>query len=346
MRGTQKKITDFQPGSVARTLVEGPAVEVEELYLQMFTGLREAIPVATFRSFGFDKLPAKYARGYVSISTEIAPTDAFDILLGTTFTTNDGRTYLSTELVTWEAGDHSVRVPVIAAEPGLAYNVAAGVITSSPAFNDSYTISNSLIESGSDAETDAEREARFADFVASLSRGTVRACLYAARQARVLDADSNIQEYVTRIGLSETPGFVKIYLYSSAGAPSDQLLAYGQRLIDGWRDEATGAITPGYRSGGVRVDIMPMVERAVPYTGRVAMLPGYALTEAVKQALADVFATELANLAAGDVLYLDQLETELLGVTGVRSIVSSDNQNIVCEVFEALVPGTFTITPL
>lgn len=68
MRGTQNKVTDFQPGSVARTLVEGPAVEIEELYLQMFIGLREAIPIATFQSFGFDKLPASYGSGYVSIS--------------------------------------------------------------------------------------------------------------------------------------------------------------------------------------------------------------------------------------------------------------------------------------
>ncbi len=36
MRGTQKKVTDFQKGSVARTLVEAAAVENEELYLQMF----------------------------------------------------------------------------------------------------------------------------------------------------------------------------------------------------------------------------------------------------------------------------------------------------------------------
>ena len=35
-RSVTEKITDFAPGSVARTLMEAPAVEVEELYLQMF----------------------------------------------------------------------------------------------------------------------------------------------------------------------------------------------------------------------------------------------------------------------------------------------------------------------
>lgn len=32
-RAVSDKITDFQPGSVARTIMEAPAVEIEELYL-------------------------------------------------------------------------------------------------------------------------------------------------------------------------------------------------------------------------------------------------------------------------------------------------------------------------
>ena len=66
-RAVTDKVTDWAPGSVARTLIEAPAVEIEELYLQMFLGLRDAIPVATFKSFGFEKLPAARAQGWVTV---------------------------------------------------------------------------------------------------------------------------------------------------------------------------------------------------------------------------------------------------------------------------------------
>lgn len=346
MRGTQKKVTDFQPGSVARTLVEGPAVEVEELYLQMFTGLREAIPVATFLSFGFDKLPARRGHGLVSVSVETPLAEALVVPLGTIFTSEDGRTYTSTAAVTWQAGTTMVRIPVQADVVGLDGNVAAGVVTSSPSFDDSYTISNLAIENGSDAETDSEREARFAEFVASLSRGTIPACTYAAKSALVLDSDGAIYEYVTRIGVTESPGYVRIFIYSSRGVPTDQLLVNGQTIIDGRRDPVTGVITPGYRSGGVRVDVLAMVEREVPFSIAVEMFPGYTLNSTVIQQLSDVFAAVVAGVEADDILYVGTIVDELLSVQGVKKIVPSSDENIICGAHETLVAGTFTATPL
>lgn len=346
MRGTQKKVTDFQPGSVARTLIEGPAVEVEELYMQMFIGLREAIPVATFLSFGFDKLPMRRAHGFVSVAADEPLEEDRLIPEGTVFTAIDGRTYTSTAIVTWEQGSSVIRIPVQADSNGLAGNIAGGLITESSLFGDGFTISNPAIESGRDAETDDEREARFADFVASLSRGTVVACTYAAKSATVLDEDGNIYEYVTRVGLVEDPGFVRIYVYSSRGLASAELLTTAQRIIDGWRDETTGQITPGYRAGGVRVDVMRMNERAVPLSIAVQMLPGYELTSSVEQQLGDTYGTMLAGVQPGEVLYLGTVIDELLTVASVKRVVPQTNENIVCGAFETLIPGVFTVSAL
>ncbi|MNP50841.1 hypothetical protein D3C76_1451260 [compost metagenome] len=151
---------------------------------------------------------------------------------------------------------------------------------------------------------------------------------------------------MTRIGLSEMPGFVRIYLYSSRGIPSIDLLANGQQIIDGWRDPLTGVITPGYRAGGVRVDVLPMVERAVDFAVGVEMLPGYSLTPAVVQQLGDIFATVIAGVETEDVLYVGTIVDELLGVTGVKRVVPASNENIVCGANETLVPGEFTATAL
>lgn len=342
------KITDFAPGSVARTLMEAPAVEIEELYLQMFLGLRDAIPVATFQSFGFDKLPARRAFGYASVSASVALTADIAIPAGTKFTTDAGASYTSTVAVTWVTGQTLVRVPVQADVTGLTGNVAAGVITSCGLFQSSsgYTVGNSLIANGADAETDVEREARFADFVGALSRGTIAACKYAAGSAVVLDADGNIEQFVTRVGLTEIPGRVSLYIYSNRGVATSALLSKGQSLIDGERNDIDGTITPGYGPAGVRVDVLAMAERLVPMSIQVAMLPGYTLTSAVRQDLTDIYAAEISRVEAGKTLYLGSLVESLLSATGVSSVVPGGASNITCAPGEALIAGTLTISPL
>lgn len=345
-RSVTKEITDFQPGSVFRTLMEAPAVEMEELYLQIFLGLRDAIPIATFSSFGFGLLPAARAQGFVSISTSTPPTAAFLIPAGTAFTTVDGRVYTSNADVTWPALASIVRVQVAAAVVGLDGNAAAGVIIASPSFGSGYTISNPAIGTGRDVETEPEREARFAEFVGALSRGTIAACLYVAKLAQVLDVDGNIEEYVTRIGYQEVAGRVSIYVYTSIGVASAELLADGQMHIDGWRDEVTGIATPGYRAGGIDVPLLAMSERAVPMTIAVTMFSGYTLTADVIQQLGDIYSTAITSVQPGATLQLGTLVELLLSVTGVHEIVPATNSNIICDVFEALLPGTFTVNPL
>lgn len=347
-RAVTTKTTDYQPGSVVRTLMEAPAVEMEELYLQMFLGLRDAIPVATFLSFGFDKLPAKRAYGFASVSAVIPLPADIVIPLGTVLTTANNAAYTTTAAVTWAAGSTLVRLPVQASVSGLAGNVAAGVITQTDLFpsTSGYTVSNALIANGADAETDPEREARFADFVGSLSRGTVQACLYAAKQSAVLDIDGNIDQYVTRTGYFEDSGRVSIFIYSNRGAASADLLTNGQRRIDGWRDDAVGTITPGYRAGGVRFDVLAMVERSVPASVQVQMLTGYTLNSTVTQRMTDIYDAAIRGVESGSTLYLGTLIDLLLAAPGVSSVVPLGTSNITCAVSEALVPGTLTITAL
>lgn len=345
-RSVTDKITDFQPGSVARTIMEAPAVEIEELYLQMFLGLREAIPVSTFLSFGFEQLPAAYAAGVVSVSSAQPALADFDILAGTEFTATDGRLYVSTELRTWESGESMITIPVAHVAPGLVGNIAAGAITASPRFNaNDYTVSNQPITNGRDAETFAEREARFAEYVQSLSRGTLVAVRYAARLASVLDAGGNAIEYVARIGIDEQAGRVYIYLYSNLGAPSAELLADGQTRVDGRRDAVTG-VTTGYRAAGVRVDVLSMVERAVPLSIAVEMGDGLTISPAVLQALGDIFSAQIRAVGPGGTLYLGTMVEALLAAPGVLSIVPASNSNFECGVHEALVPGAFTVVAL
>ena len=344
-RSVTDKITDYLPGSVARTLIEAPAIEVEELYMQMLLGLRDAIPAATFLSFGFDKLPAARAHGYVSISLDPAPTVPIIVPLGTIFKTLDGRIYTSTQALIWDAGVPVVRIPVQSEAIGAVGNVAAGGIVSTLLAGDGYSVSNSAITTGRDEESDTEREARFADYVRSLSRGTMAACQYAANMATVLDEDGGIDEYVTRLGEIGDRGYVRFWVYSSKGIASAALVAGAQALIDGYTT-ADGVVVPGYRPAGVRVDVLAMAERSISMAAQVGMFPGYTLTTEVRQEIADRYATSLRAVQPGQTLFLKTLVEDMLAVDGVRVIVPASTENIACAAGEALVPGLLTLTDL
>lgn len=343
MRASQSKVTDFNVGSVARTLVEAPAVEIEELYQQYFIGLREAIPVATFKSFGFDLLGPAIAIGAVSAAQDVARTTNLVIPAGTTFESDDGRTWSSTAATTWATGETFVRIPVAAASAGAAWNAPEGTVNKSAFFGTGVTISNQAITSGRDAETEAERETRFAEFVASLSRGTNDAIRYAAGQAKLVADSGWITEYVTRVGLAEVPGRTTVYLYASIGVPSSELITAAQRTIDGYRIEDTGEIVTGVRAAGVQVDVVAMAERTVSMAADVELLAGYTMTAAINQSLQDAFGTAISGLQSGSVLYLDELGERLRAVRGIRRVVLDSDENIVCDIDEALKPGALTI---
>lgn len=348
MRASTNKITDFQVGSVARTLIEAPAVEIEELYQQMFIGLREAIPVATFLSFGFDKKAAAYASGRITlVSTPVSAQD-FPIPAGTVFTSVDGRQYVTLQTVVWPAGVERFDVQVRAVEVGLSGNISQGQIITSPILSgrDDVTIEHGGIDNGRDEETDEEREARFADFIQSLSRGTREAIRYAILQAEIKNAAGVVAEYVTRLGIDEKPGHVKLYIYANTGRPSDALLLDGQRRIDGYKDDATGLMVAGYRALGVRVDVLAMGEKKVPFAGYVGMLPNLSLTNEVRVALEDAYRRVVSAVPSGDVLYVEKIVEAMLAVPGVRKVIPFNTENILCDVNEVLIPDIFDIDPI
>ena len=347
VRASTDKITDFQVGSVARTLIESPAVEIEQLYQQMFVGLREAIPVATFLSFGFDRKPAAYASGRIVLTASPAPTSDFPIPAGTIFRAADGREYVSLQSTVWPAGVEYFTLQVRATVVGLGGNISQGQIITSPIFagRDDITIGNDTIDNGRDEETDAEREARFADFIRSLSRGTIEALRYGVMQAEVRSSATNtVAEYVTRLGIDEQPGHVKLYIHSSVGRSSDALLADGQRRIDGYRETATGLVVAGFRPAGIRVDVLRMSEKLVGFAGYIEPFPSVPFTEDMRRALEDAFRLFVQAVPSGSVLYIPQLVERMLDVPGVRKVIPFNNENVMCGVHEVLVPSVFDVS--
>ncbi|EAW2493087.1 hypothetical protein AXL65_02350 [Salmonella enterica subsp. enterica] len=349
VRSTTGKVTDLQPGSVTRTILEAPAAEIEELYVQVFNGIKEAIPVAVYQSINFPKLPAQYASGQVTVIANAIPTQDLTVFKGTEFLARDGRIYKTVADQTWPMVDGAGKpnmswtFPVISALPGVLQNASAGEINASPTFAlGDYTFSNTDIINGADIESDAARDTRFADYIASLSRGTETALIYGARSANIKDAAGNIIEAVSRVSLTISSGTVRVNVWGTNGTPSPALI---QRVTDielGYRD-ANGDVIPGYAAAGIRCQIAAMNTRAVDVKYTLEMLPGFMMTAQVIQAVKDSLNSYLGSVQPNDVVYIDDIANVALLVRGVKASSVNITQNLISGSDEVLVGGIVDI---
>ena len=87
MSSATERITDYNKGSVVRTILEAVAMELEELYYQLLQATQEAIEEAIYRTFNFPRNPAEKATGTVRFTrltgTEVIVTIPSGTLVGT-----------------------------------------------------------------------------------------------------------------------------------------------------------------------------------------------------------------------------------------------------------------------
>lgn len=346
MRGFNSQLTDFNVGSVTRTLIEAPAAEIEELYLQYLNGLLEAIPTAVYQAFDFDRLPATAARGVLRLTLDSPAVEDTLTTAGTVFETAAGLRYVLIADVLIETGETTADGTAVAETPGSAGNTLAHTIAAWPTAPVGATVTNpQAFTGGRDEESDSERKARFQAYIASLSRGTTTALEYAARLAEVTDAGGRVIERVTHVGLvEEIPGQVRLYIHNGAGDTTQALIDRAQQIIDGYIDEDTGDKIPGWRSAGIRVEVGTLDEYPVDLTAVVHLLPGYAPSE-IEPQLEAAYVALLGQLNPGDTLFISVIASRLLSVAGVESVdLETPAANVNAGPQLLLLPGTITLT--
>jgi hypothetical protein len=284
MKATQSKQTDFNIGAVGRTLVEAPAAEIDQLYQQMFNGLREAIPVSIYTSFSFAPLAACASTGTIQVIVTASPVASL-IPAGTLFAaTVSSIQYAATADTLIPAGVTSVNVPVAATVVGSATNLVVDIaftLTPSPAGFVSATNLAPFVN-GLDAETPAQQQIRFNAFIASLPRGTIAALYYGMSVATVLDANGNVIErpvftsvvepYLT--DPTQPVALVNCYVHNGVGNTSVALVAQAAQSLYGYYTSA-GIPVPGYKAAGVRVPVAAATEVAVNVAGFITASAGY-----------------------------------------------------------------------
>jgi len=298
MRSVTTNITDYNVGSVARTLIEAPAQEIDELYQQMLHGLVEAIPVSVYSSFNFPALAASPATGLirVTITANAAP-----VLVpgGTAFVRPDGAvTYAATADTTIAAGNTYADVPVAATTAGTLGNLVVNTSfsPSSPPPGFVSAINLAAFTNATDAETAAQQKTRFQQYIQTLARATDASLKYAATQKVYLtDAAGNIVEKVGSCAIIEPyksdptqpTGLVYIYIHNGVGGTSQNLVQFGQQVIDGYYD-ASGNPVSGYKAAGTKAIVAAAPEQPLNISAGLTVGYGYdqaATAAAVQSAL-------------------------------------------------------------
>lgn len=352
IKATTTKITDFTVGSVARTLLEAPAVEIDELYQQMFIGIKEAIPVATYESFNFAKKDAISATGLIRVTIQPSTT-AVLISAGTSFSgAGLPGSYTSLADTIIAAGKSFIDVSVQADEPGSTGNIAAGrAFELSPSPNGFVSATNlSAFSSGIDEETDDERKTRFAAYIASISRGTNGALVYGLKTTTLSDADGNITERVVAAAVVEPYladslqpiANVECYVHNGVGSTTAALVAKAQQIMSGYTDTA-GNKVEGYKAAGVPCTVYAATEVAVKVAGNLTAADGYDEATLITSAGQAVYAY-IQSLDLGQSCLVAELVHRIKSIDGVYNItLTSPAADVAATAKQKLMPGAIAL---
>lgn len=354
MKTSQRKVTDFNPGSINRTMLEAPASEMDELYQQMLNGLLQAIPVSVYNSFSFSALPAEPASGLVTvnIASQLSPTT---LVSGTIFTaTTNGNTYTLESDQIIPTGVTSINVTCVATAPGSSTNLSGGTtfsVSPQPSGFTSASNPNSFIN-GTDAETPAQQLIRFNGYITTLQGATDDAIIYGAKTTTLTDSSGNVIErvataivvepYLTNNTLPISSIFC--YVHNGVGGTSVSLVAQAQNVINGFTNPA-GVRIRGYKAAGVICTVAACTEQPVNVTGVLTAVPGFVAATLMAQA-ASVISAYLLSLEAGAKAQFSLIETLVILIPGVADfVIGTPTANVAATAANyKIMPGVIAIT--
>lgn len=356
LRSITTKVTDFNRGSVVRSMLEATAAELEELYLQIYTGLKEAIPVSVFRTFGFESLPAQSASGVLRFRTpgSALATVAVAIPASTQVRVpGTGLTYETQEAGVIAIGNSYVDILAVATAAGIGNNTGADTITELVAavFGVGSVTNPAPLINGRDAEGDDARRIRFQAYIASLARGTGAAVEYGVKQASLTNELGVITEYVAQALVVEpyntdtgAPiGLVYIYVHNGASATSVDLVARAQQVVDGYYDGSVAV--PGWRAAGVQAIVQAASDQPVNVTGTVVVDGGYDAATVLAECQSAIKA-HLQGLSVGEDVRVSELVAIIRrDVSGAFNVsLSAPTVDVTVAATAKAIPGTITLT--
>lgn len=228
--GASKVITDFNPGSLARTLLEAAAALMEECYYLMSYLLSQFwIRTATgewldkrANDYGKTRKAGTVAAGTVTIGRDSPSPISVSIPKGTVFQNDTGTLrYTTQDAAILNTGDTNVSVEVLAADIGKDYNLPDGTTLKQSGIALSgieWVKLNTLTTKGDDIESDDDLRARLLDWIQN--PGTSGNPAEYRQWAMDIDGVTGAKV----ISLWNGPGTVKVVILGTDKKPPDDVL--------------------------------------------------------------------------------------------------------------------------
>ena len=289
------KITDFNVGSATRTLLESISLQIEEFYYDLKQSVQFAIKNSGFHAFGFTRDIARKASGDVNIYFTDALRNPLIIKKGTEFHTGENRLnkmyFLATENIYINAGAQTAIIPVECTKYGEIGNVSVGEITklSIGMANIAFISNLHDFSTGKDRESEIEREIRFREYIHTLQRGTADAVAYGIKTVPGVDGVWIDDSYI---------GFMHAYVHDKKGNLSEKLRERIEKTV------------LSYRSGGIEVEIRPIIKKEVDLSIKITYRQGMA-SQRYDVLIERHIRSYINTLKASENLYLSNLITTI-----------------------------------
>ena len=313
MIARQDKITDFNEGSIAHTILDTVARLVERSYIALRQGYNEMLKVMPYSIFGLSKKEGVKASGNVVFSREKALNSVTTIPKGTKVSGN-GLTFETTAAGTIAAG--ALSSDAVAASPeaaGSDYNVAAGTIssidTTVPA--DVVEVTNpSAFAGGTDEETDAEFEARFTQYINSLSGTSAAAVKTAALSVNAVRSVSVLDHRPPEDDIYN----LSVYIDDGSGSASDELVEAVREAIEGDGTDAN----PGHLAPGVNMRVL--TPTPVPVNVKITVTVSSADADTANEEIEEAILEYINALTIGESCLVAEIIARVMDLSYVKDI--------------------------
>jgi len=327
------KITDFNVGSVIRTLYESIAAEIEEIYYHLWNGFRDSVKNAIFYSFDFHYLEPTPATATLTFTRldENDTTIPINIPAGTVVATEEGIYFTTLSDCVIPIGETSTTVTAQSQLTGSNMNVLENTINIvvTPDLQSSITVTNpEPATGGTDQETDEEIKERFGEYIKSLAKGTLSALEYGAKTVQgVLNATA-VDHYL---------GIVDLYVWDTNGELSDTLKSQVEAEIENWR------------AGGIQVKVHAPNRKTVSVTLKVQVSDlNYVDTNSLSQKIIESVKAITSEIKLGKSLNISEIISTAMSVSPyiVDVKVTQPTEDVTAETYEVIIISDVTISEI
>lgn len=309
------QITDLTPGSVLRSICEGLALCLEELYVGTYLGFKRQLSTIQEDIYAFARKAGTKATTTV-VFTRSGTTGTVTIPLGTRVGTASGLQFVTTAAGSITPGNTSSSpVPVEAELVGTVYNVASASITVMvDTIDEVNTVTNAnAATGGTNEESDYEYKKRFQLYVEGLGRSNIAGLETGALSVNGITS-ATAQELFPPVSN------VNVRLYIDDGSVSGvtaQQIADVQAVIDGDGTEAN----PGYRAAGVNVVVLGPSIVTQNVVATITLISDAPLDQTqVETDINTVLTNYINNLGVGVDIIKNELIAAIMGVYGVVDV--------------------------